>query len=145
VPSPSVDGSYAGEITVKEAWEWMNDNPDAQMIDVRTDAEWGWVGIPDLTSTGKQLHLIQWITHPSNDKNPYFSEQVEHLNIDKKAPILFLCRSGKRSLFAARLMQSLGYTACYNITEGFEGNPNEQKHRSTVNGWKFENLPWLQG
>ena len=149
MPTPAADGSYAGEIMPTEAWEMLKDNPEAQIVDVRTSAEWAWVGVPDLATVGKQLVLVEWMAFPGNTRNdafaPQLETQLETLGVGKEAPLLMLCRSGKRSLHAARLMQSLGFTACYNITTGFEGDPDGAKHRSTVNGWKVDGLPWVQG
>jgi len=149
VPTPAADGSYAGEIMPKEAWGVLNDNPKAQIVDVRTSAEWSWVGVPDMAAIGKQLLLVEWLGFPGNERNiafaPQLEAQMETLGLDKETPLLMLCRSGKRSLHAARLMTSLGYSQCYNITTGFEGDPDGAKHRGTVNGWKMDGLPWIQG
>ena len=133
----------------KEAWEMVSENVNAQILDVRTQAEWGWVGVPNMGLLGKPLILVEWLTFPGSQKNPDFAEQLETqmatLGFDKTTPLLILCRSGQRSRNAAKLLTSLGYNECFNITHGFEGDPDDAKHRGTVNGWKVDDLPWIQG
>lgn len=141
----SADGPYAGEISCTDAWDMLAENGQAQIIDVRTRAEWSYVGIPDLSNLGKQPLLIEWQDFPAGNKNPMFGEQVESLGLDKDAPLLLLCRSGVRSKHAAILLTALGYSQAMNVTHGFEGDPDELKHRSTKNGWRFDGLPWVQG
>ncbi len=149
MPTPVADGSYAGEIMPKETWEMLSENDQAQILDVRTQAEWSWVGIPDLSSLGKPLLLVEWNSFPGNQKNLDFvaqlEQQMEAGGFTKDTPLLILCRSGQRSRNAAKLLTSLGYKECYNITHGFEGDPDGTKHRGTANGWKVDQLPWIQG
>ena len=77
-------------------------------------------------------------------RNPHFEEAVKEAVPSEDAPILFLCRSGVRSVAAATAMATLGYARCYNVTEGFEGDCSEAGHRGTVGGWKVRGLPWVQ-
>ncbi len=136
---------YAGDLSPEESWELLNSDPVAQMIDVRTDAEFSYVGLPDLNSVDKELRLICWKVFPSMDINANFETEIEALGFAKDQPLLFLCRSGIRSRSAAHAMTARGYTRCYNVTEGFEGDKDDAKHRGTINGWKVRKLPWTQG
>ncbi len=145
VAENSSGGAYAGEISCKDAWEKLIEDDKAQLLDVRTSAEWSYVGIPDLSDLGQQPLLIEWQDFPAGNKNPMFAEQVNSLGLDKDAPLLILCRSGVRSKHAAILLTAAGYTQAMNITHGFEGDKDDLKRRSTKNGWRFDALPWVQG
>ena len=140
-----MDGPYAGDITPTEAWEILKARPEAVLIDVRTPAEWTYVGLPDLGAAGKEPLLVPWVLFPSMTINPDFGAEVESAVADHEAPLLFLCRSGARSRAAAIAMTARGYRSCYNVATGFEGDPDSQRHRGTISGWKVENLPWVQG
>ena len=140
-----MDGPYAGDITPTEAWEILNARPEAVLIDVRTPAEWAYVGLPDLSAVGKQPLLVPWALFPSMTINPDFGAEVESAVADRNAPLVFICRSGARSRAAAIAMTARGYRSCYNVATGFEGDPDSQRHRGTISGWKVENLPWVQG
>jgi rhodanese-related sulfurtransferase len=139
---------YAGDLSVDEAWALLSSEPTAVLIDVRTAAEWGYVGVPDLEGLSKNLLTIEWVSYPGNVKNENFAaqvlDQVLALTESKDAPLLMLCRSGVRSKGAATVMTQEGYTRCYNIMAGFEGDLNEQKHRGNTGGWKVAGLPWTQ-
>ena len=135
---------YAGDVSSKEAWGLLASDQNAVLVDVRTDAEWNFVGVPDLSSLSKQPILIQWLTFPDSNVNEQFGEQLEATGVDKEATLLFLCRSGQRSAAAARLMTRRGFANCLNVSDGFEGDPDAERHRSTSNGWKFSGLPWTQ-
>jgi rhodanese-related sulfurtransferase len=139
------DDEYAGDLSPTETWELMQDDTRAVLIDVRTDAEFAYVGGPDPKAFKNPLVKISWILFPGMDRNPHFEDSVRDAVPDKDTPVLFLCRSGQRSAAAARAMTALGYTRCYNIAEGFEGDKNADGHRATVNGWKVRGLPWVQG
>ncbi|GAA4014389.1 rhodanese-like domain-containing protein [Actimicrobium antarcticum] len=131
---------YAGALTPEEANSVLRLNPDARLVDVRTNAERDWVGkviIPE------QQHLsVQWSLYPGASPNPDFLEQLG-TNADKNTPILFLCRSGVRSRHAAKLATEAGYAHCFDILEGFEGDRDTDGHRKTVNGWCKAGLPWI--
>ncbi len=139
------DETYAGDLSVKQAWDLLSENPKAQLVDVRTDAEFAYVGSPDLSSLGKEVLSVQWKIFPDMDNNPEFINQVSSSSVDKDAPLLFICRSGVRSLGAAEAMTAAGFRECYNIAGGFEGDRDAEGHRGTVNGWKVDGLPWRQG
>jgi len=145
VAENSTEGPYAGEISCKAAWEKLVEDSKAQLIDVRTTAEWSYVGIPDLSNLGRQPILLEWQDFPAGNKNPGFIDQIDSLGLDKDAPLLMLCRSGVRSKHAAILLTARGYTQAYNVTHGFEGDKDDMKHRGTKNGWCFDGLPWAQG
>ena len=126
---------YAGDLTPKEAWDLLTGEADAQLIDVRTGAEFNFVGMPDLQGIGKEAHGIPWKHFPGMTDNPDFVKDVENAAPGKDAPVLFLCRSGVRSVAAAKAMTELGYTRAYNILGGFEGDKDESGHRGVLAGW----------
>lgn len=145
--SPS-SPSYAGDIAPKEAWTILAGTPNAQLVDVRTLAEWSFVGLPDLSELGRQPHCIEWQGFPAMAVNPAFAAEaaaaVTAAGADKDAPLLMLCRSGARSRAAAIALTALGFTRAYNIVGGFEGDPDAMRHRGQRNGWKADGLPWRQ-
>jgi rhodanese-related sulfurtransferase len=141
-PSPL---AYAGEISPSDAWSRVSSDPSAKIIDVRTQAEWSFVGVPDLSPVGKQVLLVSWQVFPSMARNDAFAAQIEAHGVKPDDTLLLLCRSGVRSRAAAELLTQLGYTAAWNITDGFEGPHDPTKHRGTVAGWKASGLPWAQG
>jgi rhodanese-related sulfurtransferase len=137
--------AYAGDVTPTQAWEILEKEPKAVLVDVRTQAEWGYVGIPDLGTIGKRPLFASWALFPNMEINDRFADEVVATGIEPDAPIVFLCRSGVRSRAAAIALTARGYSSCYNVASGFEGDPDEQRHRGTVNGWKVDGLPWMQG
>ena len=137
--------TYSGELSVKQAWDLLSENPKAQLIDVRTNAESAYVGSPDLSSLGKEVLCVHWQIFPDMNTNLEFVDQVSSGCVEKDAPLLFICRSGGRSLGAAEAMTAAGFRECYNVAGGFEGNRDAEGHRGTVNGWKVDGLPWRQG
>ena len=140
-----MEGRYAGDITPIQAWKILSADPHAVLVDVRTPAEWAYVGLPDLSAVGKEPLLVPWALFPSMAINPDFGAEVETVVADRDAPLVFLCRSGARSRSAAIAMTARGYKTCYNVGSGFEGDPDAQRHRGTISGWKVEELPWIQG
>lgn len=139
-------GNYAGDVAPAEAWRVLRDNPDAVLVDVRTRAEWSFVGLPDLSAMGKEPVLIEWQLFPTMALNPGFAADLaSSLGQDRRdAPVLFLCRSGARSRSAAIAMTDVGFGRCFNIAGGFEGDLDASKHRGAQNGWKAAALPWVQ-
>mgnify|MGYP002737323405 CR=1 FL=1 len=123
----------------------VRDERDAVLVDVRTPAEWNYVGVPDLGQLGKKPLFLPWLFFPSMEVNPQFVQNLETVHLSQEAPLLFLCRSGVRSRAAAVAMTARGYARCYNISGGFEGDADTAHHRGTLNGWKAGGLPWLQG
>lgn len=140
----TADG-YAGDVTSAEAMEILRNNGDAVLLDVRTDAEWTFVGRPDLSSLAREPVLISWQTFPGMAPNGGFVDAVRRSVLDKDVPILILCRSGQRSKSAAIALTEAGYGDCRNISDGFEGPKDEDGHRNTVSGWRASGLPWQQG
>ena len=139
------DEDYAGDIMPAEAWKILADDPKAVLIDVRTTAEWVYVGQADISSLSKETVLLEWKVFPAMESNPEFVGELSAKISDKDAPLLFLCRSGVRSKAAAITMTAEGYATCYNIATGFEGDKDSDGHRGHVGGWKVEGLPWMQG
>lgn len=141
--NPSPD--YAGDLSVQEAWALLQSDPRASLIDVRTRAEWSFVGLPDLSEVGRETALVEWQTFPTMQINPSFAaDAAAAAGPDKSAPVLFLCRSGARSRSAAMALTQAGYTKAYNIAGGFEGDLDGERHRGNRNGWKAAGLPWKQ-
>ena len=137
--------SYAGDMSPKEAWELLVKEPGAQLVDVRTQPEWSFVGVPDLASVGRKTVLLSWQVYPQMAVDPDFAIKLKaKLPRDVAAPLLFLCRSGARSRAAAQAITAAGYTRCYNVAGGFEGDKDSASHRGRIGGWKAENLPWVQ-
>lgn len=125
-------------LTPKQAWELLQQNHSAVLIDVRTQMEHAYVGHPP-----GAVH-IPWKEAPSWEINPNFINDVKKIVPVKDAPILLLCRSGQRSLSAAKALEDAGYQRLINITDGFEGALDANKHRNQMSGWRFCGLPWEQ-
>ena len=132
---------YKGDVSPREAFERLNADQTAVLIDVRTVPEWNFVGIPAID----RLLRIEWQMYPSMQINPDFVQTVEEAGVAKDAEVFLLCRSGVRSIAAAEALTAAGYENAYNVLEGFEGDKNQNGQRATVGGWKFAGLPWLQG
>jgi rhodanese-related sulfurtransferase len=137
------------DVSPSEAWARLTAEPSAVLIDVRTRAEWAFVGLPDLSSIGKQVLRIEWQSFPDNQIDPNFAERLsEYLRangMEKRAELFFICRSGGRSRMAATALAALGYEQCRNVADGFEGPLDAERHRGTASGWKADGLPWVQG
>ncbi|MDV8001649.1 rhodanese-like domain-containing protein [Rhodococcus sp. IEGM 1408] len=134
---------FVGDLDPQQAWDLLASDPDAVLVDVRTSAEWQWVGGADLSGLGKHTLGIEWMTS-AGEPNQGFVEQLGRAGVGPETPVLFLCRSGHRSSAAARTAAAAGYGPAYNVAEGFEGDPDPQGRRGTVNGWKVAGLPWRQ-
>lgn len=127
---------YAGAVTPAEAYELLKLAPGARIVDVRTSAEWQWVGeVPDSVQ-------IEW-NMSNGQRNPDFLTQLKH-QVDPEALVMFLCRSGGRSHGAAAAAAEAGYSNAYNILEGFEGDPDGHGQRGRKGGWRYHGLPWRQ-
>lgn len=140
------EGDYAGDVTAKSAWQALQEDPRAVLVDVRTKVEWQLIGKPDLTGIDKEPVYLEWVTTGGVNKN--FVEELrsalQERNVDEDAPIYFMCQSGGRSKVAAMQCTEIGYENCFNLAEGFEGDLDEHKHRNSVSGWKVAGLPWTQ-
>lgn len=137
------------DVPVRATWDRLKADPDAILIDVRSRAEWTFVGVPDLAELGRQPVLIEWQDFPDGRPNAAFVsrlvEQLESLGVSRRTELFFICRSGARSRKAAEAMAVAGYEHCHNVAEGFEGPLDGDRHRGTQTGWKVEGLPWVQG
>jgi len=131
---------YAGALTPQEAFALLQGNPNAKLVDVRTNAERDWVGRVDIPAT--QHLAVQWNTYPGGTPNPDFLPQLSQ-GAGKDDVLLFLCRSGVRSRHSAKLATENGYKNCFDILEGFEGDKDAAGHRKTVSGWCRAGLPWI--
>ncbi len=129
--------SYEGELLPSEAYELLQKAPAAKLVDVRTHAEWDYVGrIPGAVE-------IEWESYPDGKPNPYFVEQLRQ-QVDPESLVMFICRSGNRSHHAAVAAAAAGYTQSYNVLDGFEGKKDANSRRNTVGGWRVAGLPWFQ-
>ena len=136
------------DVDVEMAWKTLQSQPRSQLVDVRTRAEWTYVGIPDLGSVGKRPVLVEWQTFPDQAVDPRFAErlagELKALGVGLGDDLFFICRSGTRSLAAAKAMAAIGYSACHNVACGFEGPLDDGRHRGALSGWKAIGLPWQQ-
>jgi len=129
---------YEGALLPGEAYQIWQEATNASMVDVRTRAEWDWVGrIPGAVE-------IEFRTYPGNNLNQSFLRELEQ-KVSKDALVMFVCRSGGRSHHTAALATQSGYAACYNVLEGFEGDRDTAGHRNVMGGWRAAGLPWVQG
>lgn len=139
-----------GEVLPTDAWTILETDKKARLIDVRTQAEWSFVGVPDLSELGHTLICIEWAEFPGMSINPRFADAVtEALGDEAPGTLLFLCRSGVRSLYAAEaatvIYSQMGKAVeCLSVKEGFEGDLNPNGHRSFQGGWKNRGLAWRQ-
>jgi rhodanese-related sulfurtransferase len=146
--SETID-AYAGDLAPQQAWDLLAQDSNAILVDVRSQAEWSFVGVPDLSSLRKKPLFIAWQNYNAAAKPPMvpnadFASSVEAAKTDKSAPVIFLCRSGVRSKAAAIAMTKRGFARCYNLSGGFEGPHDDALHRGRMSGWKAAGLPWTQ-
>jgi rhodanese-related sulfurtransferase len=132
------------QISAEASWAALREQPDAVLVDVRTDAEWNFVGVPDLSGAGKQVVLIPWQLYPSMAVNAEFAAMLDRAGVARDQAVHFICRSGARSNSAAMVAQAAGYGRVFNVADGFEGPVDAEGHRGTTAGWKAAGLPWLQ-
>ncbi|MGB0712922.1 MAG: rhodanese-like domain-containing protein [Gammaproteobacteria bacterium] len=133
-------------LSPKSALQLMEDDPRAVLIDIRSSMEFLFVGHP------KGAVHVAWIDEPDWDINPHFTAEVRKVMLggtvcssdDGCAPIILICRSGKRSKEAGELLLRDGLTQIFHVDEGFEGELDDNHQRSTVGGWRFHGLPWEQ-
>lgn len=138
VRAEGLERAYQGELTPREAFDLLQTAPGAKLVDVRTRAEWDWVGrIPGAVE-------IEWNQYPGGVRNPNFVAELKR-QVDPESLVMFVCRSGVRSIAAATVASEHGYNNCYNVLEGFEGDKDASGHRNTIGGWRRAGLPWHQG
>ena len=137
---------FSGHVTPATAYGAITHRdenaPGAVIVDVRTVAEWQFVGLPDLPADC--FFKIEWQTYPTMSLNDDFGTALQQGIPDKSTPIFMLCRSGARSMAAAQCAVTLGYALAFNIAGGFEGDVDANGHRGVTNGWKADGLPWKQ-
>jgi rhodanese-related sulfurtransferase len=137
------------DVGVKDVWERLTSDPAAVLVDVRTRAEWSFVGVPDLTTIGKKPLLAEYQSFPDSRVDPSFADGLAAAlaasGVGKSTEIFFICRSGGRSKAAAVAMAAKGYACCRNVADGFEGPLDPNRHRGNTGGWKAAGLPWAQG
>jgi rhodanese-related sulfurtransferase len=132
------------DVSPRAAWQELAQDKDAMLVDVRTDAEWNFVGLPELAGIGKEVALIPWQVYPSMQVNGAFAEQLHRAGATPETKLYFICRSGVRSLAAGQAAQAAGFPRAFNVADGFEGPVDAEGHRGTVAGWKADGLPWRQ-
>jgi len=144
-----VEDVQVRDVPVEDVWSRLKDDAGSTLIDVRTRAEWAFVGLPDLSELDKRVVMVEWQTFPDNRIDADFvgrlSHELDRLNTAKEAELYFICRSGGRSRMAAEAMSAAGFSNCHNVSDGFEGPLDASRHRGRVAGWKAQGLPWLQG
>ena len=131
---------HQGDISPTEAHHRLQNNRAAVLIDVRTQPEWVFVGVPAV----ERLIRLSWQVFPSMQVNAGFVSEIEQMELSKDTEILCICRSGARSAAAASALTAAGYTNAWNVAEGFEGDKDPDGHRGTIGGWKAAGLPWVQ-
>jgi rhodanese-related sulfurtransferase len=141
-------GGYAGDMFSVDAYSLLKGDATAALIDVRTRAEWTYVGVPDLSALGKAVFFLEWQSFPSMQVDRGFdvrlSAVLETCGVERGTPLVFICRSGARSRHAAITMTGAGWRPCFNVSDGFEGPADPWGHRGVIAGWKAAGLPWAQ-
>jgi len=141
-------GGYAGDVTPVAAFETLRNDASSRLVDVRTTAEWAYVGAPFLDELGRPALFLEWQVYPSMAVDPRFcdrlAETLENTGAGRGAKLFFICRSGGRSRQAAIAMTNAGWGPCFNVEDGFEGPLDSGRHRGAAGGWKAAGLPWIQ-
>ena len=128
---------YSSDVSPTDTYKALLEQKNSVLVDVRTPAEWSYVGIPAIDG----LIRVSW---PPTPDAPNFVENFNVFGVPKDAHIYIICRSGVRSIGAAHELTAAGYQNCYNVTEGFEGDRDDKGHRGIKAGWKVAGLPWIQ-
>lgn len=140
---------HIDDVPVEEVWARLEQDAGSVLIDVRTRAEWAFVGLPDLEAIGKRVLTVEWQTSPEGRVDAAFPDRLKSVldaaGANEDAELFFICRSGGRSRMAAEAMANAGYRQCRNVAEGFEGPLDAERHRGRVAGWKASGLAWVQG
>ncbi len=134
------------DLSPQEAWDLLQSDPRAVLLDIRSTMEFLFVGHPK-----GAVHLA-WIDEPDWEVNPHFVTEARKLMLGGKisdreggsAPIILICRSGKRSKEAGKALIEAGFSDVYDVNEGFEGDLDEHHQRGTLGGWRYHKLPWTQ-
>jgi rhodanese-related sulfurtransferase len=136
--------SYAGDVQPEAVVAALQGDATAVLVDVRTRAEWTYVGLPEVSPPDQGPVLVEWQRFPDGRVNDRFVDELREAGVTPGTPLYFLCRSGVRSVAAAEAATTAGLGPAYNILHGFEG-PLDEQGRRTVAGWKNAGLPWRQG
>ncbi|MFN0141972.1 MAG: rhodanese-like domain-containing protein [Mycobacterium sp.] len=134
--------SYAGDISPRDSWKLLSENVDAVLVDCRTKAEWTFVGVPELTTVGREVVFVEWNTAGGHNDN-FVTDLIAAGVTPGERPVIFLCRSGNRSIPAAQAATAAGIAPSYNMLDGFEGQLDAHGHRGGT-GWRADGLPWKQ-
>ena len=138
----------AGDLLAIDAYALLERDSTSVLIDVRTQAEWAYVGTPDIQAAGKTPLFLEWQSYPSMAVDANFAARLEAVleseGVGRGASLVFLCRSGARSRHAATAMTVAGWSPCFNVSDGFEGALDDSRRRGGVSGWKAGGLPWTQ-
>lgn len=126
------------DLLPEQAYRFLQDNPEALFVDVRSEAEHLFVGRP------AGAILIEWIDSTTWEINPDFVTHVKRAAGNTGRPLVLICRSGRRSAEAGRVLEHEGFSEVYNVLHGFEGELDDRHHRGTINGWRHDDLPWIQ-
>ncbi len=140
--------SYKGDVTPAECWSALAGDEPAFLVDVRTSAEWNFVGFPLTPAGSPQPLFAEWQSYPTMSIDGGFAnrvgEAIKAAGGSEASPVYFLCRSGARSMGGAAALTERGFSNCFNVLDGFEGPVDEDGHRGHVAGWKAAGLPWRQ-
>ena len=136
--------SYAGDITPEEAWKVLVDNPEAVLVDCRTEAEWRFVGVPDTSSLQRDVVYVEWNRTDGTHNDGFVDDRVAPGVTRGLRPVVVLAPPATRSFGAAAGATAAGILPSFNVLDGFEGNVDADGHRGTT-GWKAVGLPWRQG
>ncbi len=135
-------GQFLGNMISTQVWRNLQRDAGAVLVDIRTRAEWTFVGGPDLSSLAKTVVQVEWQTFPGMERNPRFLRELQAQGVTPGRLVYLICRSGIRSRDAAEFLAERGYAA-YNVADGFEGPIDDDGHRG-ASGWRAEGLPWRQ-
>jgi len=142
--------SQVDELAPAETLTSLTETPSSALVDVRTRAEWAYVGLPDISVTGRPLWMVEWMSFPAMAPDPdFFGQLLETAGGTLPNRLFFICRSGVRSMAAAKtvsaaMAESGRNVWCTNVAEGFEGDLDAARHRGCRNGWQARGLPWVQ-
>lgn len=143
------DSIHVADVQVDMTWTRLTADPKAVLIDVRTKAEWAFVGVPDLAPVGRRTVMVEWQSFPDSRVDAQFTDRLAAAlaasGATQNDALYFICRSGGRSRMAAEAMAEAGFRHCFNVADGFEGPLDDDRHRGRVAGWKAAGLPWVQG
>ena len=136
--------SYAGDLTPEAAYELLRSDPGAVLVDVRSEPEWQFVGVPDVSALGRQAVFVSWRGNLPDPAGTFVADlAAAGVRPGTGAPVVLLCRSGVRSVAAAEALAAAGAPRAYNVLDGFEGALDEAGHRGSA-GWRAAGLPWRQ-